>query len=222
MREQSPRSVALLFLPLLAPLASCGGRSGAAPPNAAPAASSAPGGATAAKQQAAARRAAREQPPPGYVRMLVGGVAPTQQGNAVLLSDEAGNVGLPIFVGDGEALSILVRLRQHPYQRPLTHDLLDTILRRLGGSIESVRVDAVKNNVFFATILVRSQGKVFEVDSRASDAIALAVGNNAPIFVAKPVIEQAAIDMRSLSPQKPGAVPGVEPGSEGEPGHLKL
>ena len=154
--------------------------------------------------------------------MIVGGVAPTPQGNAVLLSDEAGTVGLPIFVGDGEALSILVRLRQHPYQRPLTHDLLDTILRRLGGSIESVRVDAVKSNVFFATVVVRSQGRVFEVDSRASDAIALAVGNNAPIFVAKPVIQQAAIDVRGLGREKPGPAPGAEPKPESEPGHLKL
>jgi bifunctional DNase/RNase len=154
--------------------------------------------------------------------MVVGGVAPTPQGNAVLLSDEAGTVGLPIFVGDGEALSILVRLRQHPFQRPLTHDLLDTILRRLGGSIESVRVDAVKNNVFFATVRVKKNGSVFEVDSRASDAIALAVGNNAPIFVAKPVIERAAIDVRGIGRETPGSAPSAEPAPESEPGHLKL
>jgi uncharacterized protein len=217
MREQLPRAVALSCLSLLFALEGCGGRSAAAAPaSAAPA----PAQGASSKEQAAGRRAAREKPPDGYVKMVVGGVAPTPQGNAVLLSDAAGTVGLPIFVGEGEALSILVRLRQHPFQRPLTHDLLDTILRRLGGSIESVRVDAVKNNVFFATVLVRSGDRVFEVDSRASDAIALAVGNNAPIFVAKPVIEQAGIDVRGLDRKKPA--PGPEPAPDGDPGHLKL
>ncbi len=222
MREQLPRAVALSTLLVVFALEGCGGRSAAAAPSAAPP-SSAPGAALSdPKNQAKARRAERTKPPPGYVRMIVGGVAPTPQGNAVLLSDEAGTVGLPIFVGQGEALSILVRLRQHPYQRPLTHDLLDTILRRLGGSIESVRVDAVKNNVFFATVLVRDKDRVFEVDSRASDAIALAVGNNAPIFVAKPVIEQAAIDVRGVDRQEPAPAPGAEPAPQSDPGHLKL
>jgi uncharacterized protein len=219
MREQLPKAVALSCLVACFALEGCGGRSAAASPASAPAA---PERATLAKEHAATRRAAREKPPEGYVRMVVGGVAPTPQGNAVLLSDERGTVGLPIFVGEGEALSILVRLRQHPFQRPLTHDLLDTIMRRLGGSIESVRVDAVKNNVFFATVLVRSKDRVFEVDSRASDAIALAVGNNAPIFVARPVIEQAGIDVRDLERRKPGPAPRPEPAPEGDPGHLKL
>ena len=168
-------------------------------------------------QAAAARRAARARPPAGYFRMVVGGVAPTPQGNAVLLSDERGTVGLPIFVGEGEALSILVRLRQHPYSRPLTHDLLDTILRRLGGSIESVRIDSVKNNVFFATVSVRGSGGVFEVDSRASDAIAVALGNSAPIFVAKAVLQVAGIDIRALRQRRE-----AEPAPETDPGHLKL
>jgi bifunctional DNase/RNase len=219
MREQLPKAVALSCLLVFFTLEGCGGRSAAAAPAPAPAASAR---ATPSTEQAAARRATREKPPEGYVKMVVGGVAPTPQGNAVLLSDERGTVGLPIFVGEGEALSILVRLRQHPFQRPLTHDLLDTIMRRLGGSIESVRVDAVKNNVFFATVLVRSKDRVFEVDSRASDAIALAVGNNAPIFVARPVIEQAGIDVRDLERRKPGPAPGPEPAPEGDPGHLKL
>jgi uncharacterized protein len=216
MREQLPKSVALSCLLVFFALEGCGGGSAASAP------ASEPAQATPSKDQAATRRAAREKPPEGYVRMVVGGVAPTPHGNAVLLSDERGTVGLPIFVGEGEALSILVRLRQHPFQRPLTHDLLDTIMRRLGGSIESVRVDAVKNNVFFATVLVRSKDRVFEVDSRASDAIALAVGNNAPIFVARPVIEQAGIDVRDLERRKPGPAPGPEPAPEGDPGHLKL
>ena len=219
MREQLPKAVALSCLLVFFTLEGCGGRSAAAAPASAPAASAR---ATPSTEQAAARRAAREKPPEGYVKMIVGGVAPTPQGNAVLLSDERGTVGLPIFVGEGEALSILVRLRQHPFQRPLTHDLLDTIMRRLGGSIESVRVDAVKNNVFFATVLVRSKDRVFEVDSRASDAIALAVGNNAPIFVARPVIEQAGIDVRDLERRKPGPAQGPEPAPGGDPGHLKL
>jgi uncharacterized protein len=218
MGKRSLRAPALLWLAVLLAGGACGGRPAAAPASPTPAAADRP--AADSKSEAAARRAARERPPAGYVRMVVGGVAPTSQGNAVLLSDLAGTVGVPIFVGDGEALSILVRWRQHPNQRPLTHDLLDTIMRRLGGSIESVRVDAVKSNVFFATVLVRSNGRVFEVDSRASDAIALAVGNNAPIFVARTVIQLAGIDVRGM--RKPGAAPDREPRPDGDPGHLKL
>ena len=220
MREQLSLTAALACILVILPLEACGGRSATAAPASAPA--PATGATPESKAQAAARRAAREVVPDGYVRMIVGGVAPTPQGNAVLLSDEGGTVGLPIFVGEGEALSILVRLRQHPFQRPLTHDLLDTIMRRLGGSIESVRVDAVKNNVFFATVLVRSGDRVFEIDSRASDAIALAVGNSAPIFVAKPVIQQAGIDVRDVKRRKPAPSQGAEPTPESDPGHMKL
>ncbi len=210
----------MLALGVSLALGGCGGRAKVAPATPASGAQehAAPAEQPGGKGQAsAARRAARERPPAGYIRMVVGGVAPTQQGNAVLLSDAAGTVGLPIFVGEGEALSILVRLRQHPYSRPLTHDLLDTIVRRLGGSIESVRIDSVKNNVFFATVSVRGSGGVFDVDSRASDAIAVALGNGAPIFVAKVVIQVAGIDVRALRQRRE-----AEPAPDADPGHLKL
>jgi uncharacterized protein len=216
MASASTRALFLLAVTGLIALAGCGGRAAAGP--AAQASSGAAPGAAASKAEAsAARRAARAHPPPGYVRMIVGGVAPTPQGNAVLLSDERGSVGLPIFVGEGEALSILVRLRQHPHSRPLTHDLFDSVLRRLGGSIDSVRIDSVRNNVFFATVNVRGKSGPFAVDSRASDAIAVALGNNAPIFVAKQVIQAAGIDVRGLRKRR-----GNQPPAEGDPGHLKL
>lgn len=207
----------VLFCSACVALAGCGGHAKVAPAAQAPTGAAAAQPAGGKAEASAARRAARLRPPPGYVRMVVGGVAPTQQGNAVLLSDEHGTVGLPIFVGEGEALSILVRLRQHPNSRPLTHDLLDTIVRRLGGSIETVRIDSVKNNVFFATVAVRGEGGVFEVDSRASDAIAVALGNNAPIFVAKIVLQAAGIDVSSLRRQR-----DAEPAPEKDPGQLKL
>lgn len=163
--------------------------------------------------------------PAGYARMVVAGVAPTKQGNAVVLSDEGHAVGIPIFVGDTEALAIALRVRGQSYTRPLTHDLLDAVMRRLGGRLSSVRVDALKDEVFHATIvIVRPDGQLTEIDSRASDAIALAVGNGAPIFVAREVIEQAGIDLGSLGLSPAGDDDHSEPGPmhEGGPPPVKM
>ena len=130
--------------------------------------------------------------------MTVGGVAPTAQGNAVLLVDEQKKLAIPIFIGQAEALSIQLRLEKRRYDRPLTHDLLDTMLGRLGGRIESVRVDKVHDNVYFGTVIIADGPNRIELDSRSSDAVALAVGNDAPIFVARQVLERSGVALEEL------------------------
>jgi len=148
--------------------------------------------------------------PPGYVEMTVIGVAPTADGDAVLLTNVAKNVVVPIFVGGTEALSIQLRQRREHYQRPLTHDLLDSIMHELGASLVKVHVDDIKNNTFLGTVFVRTGSRVFELDARPSDAIALAIGNHVPIFVAQRVIDEAGIqkDPASNAPI-PGTVPRI-------------
>ena len=138
------------------------------------------------------------KPPAGYVEMTVAGVADTEGGPAVVLVDAARTVGVPVFIGGTEALSIQLRLRGQKYQRPLTHDLLDEMVRKLGGRIVSVRVDSIENDVFIGSVVVQRGKSVLEFDSRVSDALALAVGNKVPIYVAKSVVEKSGIDVGKL------------------------
>jgi bifunctional DNase/RNase len=139
-----------------------------------------------------------KKPPAGYKRMAVGGIAPTEHGSAVVLADDSAKTGLLIFVGGSEALSIALRLEHKKYERPLTHDLLDNVLKKLGGDVVSVRVDRLEDDVFYGSVLIHRDGRLFEVDARPSDALALAIGNSAPVYVSENVIKQAGIDIEKF------------------------
>jgi bifunctional DNase/RNase len=155
--------------------------------------------------------------PRGFIRVAVRGVAPTTQGNAVLLVDESRGRAVPVFVGDSEALSIQLRLEKRRYARPLTHDLLDTMLARLGGRIDSVRVEKLENNVFFGIVVVREGARRMELDARTSDAVALAVGCDAPIFVSERVLERAGVSLDDLEKQAPEDQEPAERGTRPDP-----
>lgn len=152
--------------------------------------------------------------PNGYVKMNVGGVTPTSAGEAVLLVDTLSNTAIPIFIGGTEALSIQLRLEKRAFVRPLTHDLYDATLERLGGHVESVRVDKLENNTFYGTVILKLERRAdrIELDARPSDAIALAIGNRAPIHVARAVVDEAGIKLDDLrhgkDPVKNPLVPG--------------
>ena len=133
-----------------------------------------------------------------YVKMEVGGVAETGEGHAVLLIDEPREQGLVIFIGDTEALSIKLRLQHLRFQRPLTHDLIDDMLRRFGSNVRSVRVDRVEDEIYYGTIVLQHGNQQIELDARTSDAIALAVGSNAPIHVAKAVLSASGVDLDEM------------------------
>ncbi len=133
--------------------------------------------------------------PDGYVEMTVEGVSPTPAGEAVLLVDAGSKIGLPIFIGGTEALSIRLRLKKRDFVRPLTHDLYDATLSRLGANVQSARVDRLQDNTYFGTVVLTKDGKRLELDARPSDAIALAVGNRAPIHVAQAVLDVAGIKL---------------------------
>jgi len=149
--------------------------------------------------------------PEGFVKVRVGGVAPTAQGNAVLLVDEGDVRAVPIFVGESEALSIRLRLERRRYIRPLTHDLLDDMLEELGGRIDSVRVEKLENDVFYGIVVVRDGPRRIELDARSSDAVALALGSGAPIFVARRVLERAGVDLDDVKREAPAH---AEPSSD--------
>lgn len=137
--------------------------------------------------------------PEGYEPAQVFRVVLTTHGSAVLLrSDNDGRI-LPIFVGGTEALSIDLRNESRRFQRPLTHDLLDDLVDKLGGRLVKVHVDSLRSNVFVGRVYIQQADRTFDVDARPSDAIALALGNRIPIFVATKVFEAAGMRFEDLS-----------------------
>ncbi len=112
----------------------------------------------------------------------------------VLLKTADGNKFLPIWIGHPEATAILQRLQSQPPVRPMTHDLVSDMLEQLGASISRITVTELRENTFYAQITVIQDGQEIEVDSRPSDAIALAIRAEAPIFAASDVIAESAIE----------------------------
>ena len=112
----------------------------------------------------------------------------------VLLKTTDANRYLPIWIGQPEAASILMRLQGTSSPRPLTHDLFTDTLALLEAEIVRVCVTELRENTFHATITIRQNGSELEIDSRPSDAIALAVRTDAPIYADDSVIEESAIE----------------------------
>lgn len=117
---------------------------------------------------------------------------PTNQ-PIVLLRERGGERYLPIWIGAAEAAAIALSLQGVVTPRPMTHDLLRTILEDLAVDVRRIEVTELRESTFFATIAMNRQGEDYEVSSRPSDAIALAVRMSVPIFVDEGVLEEASI-----------------------------
>ena len=112
----------------------------------------------------------------------------------VLLKTLEGNRYLPIWIGHPEAAAILMKLQGTPTPRPMTHDLVTEMLGELNATVAKIAVTELRDNTFFAIITLQVNGSEVEIDSRPSDALALAVRTDAPIFVSDQVIEDSAIE----------------------------
>ena len=112
----------------------------------------------------------------------------------VLLKTADGNKFLPIWIGHPEAAAILMKLQGASTPRPMTHDLVTDILSQLDAQVVRITVTELRDSTFYAQITVAQDGSEIEIDSRPSDAIALAIRAEAPIFVADRVIEESAIE----------------------------
>jgi len=111
----------------------------------------------------------------------------------VILKEKTADRYLPIWIGPAEADAIAVKLQGVSVARPLTHDLLSSIIDALGAKVHSITVSDLKNDTFFAKITLNIDGGQMEVDSRPSDALALAVRVDAPIYVEESVLDRAGI-----------------------------
>lgn len=121
----------------------------------------------------------------------------------VILRDEAHNRWLPIVVGPAEAQSIALQIEQVTPPRPMTHDLFKNVLEVLKVQIAKVVVNDLRENTYFATIDFKKNGSNQAIDARPSDAIAIALRTNAPIFVEEQVMKKAAIseELESVEPE---------------------
>jgi len=132
----------------------------------------------------------------GFERVTVYGVSfdVASKQPIVLLKVEGKNRFLPIWIGHPEAAAILMRLQNAELPRPMTHDLLATTIEQLSASVTSVLVTELRDNTFYAVLKLESRGEEIELDSRPSDAIALAVRTDAPIFASAELLEANGIE----------------------------
>jgi hypothetical protein len=115
------------------------------------------------------------------------------QHRIVVLREEGGERFLPIWIGPFEADAITLQLQGIDAPRPLTHDLLKSVIETLGGEVIHILISGLEKNTYFARIVLDVDGDRVEVDSRPSDAIALGVRVSAPIYVAEEVMDQAGL-----------------------------
>lgn len=113
-------------------------------------------------------------------------------GFVVVLKDAEGRSVL-IWIGRFEALAISLALEGASADRPLTHDLLNNIINKMGGTVERILIDDLWNSTYYAKITIAYNGKMMEIDSRPSDAIALSLRSKAPIFMVESVLDKAAV-----------------------------
>jgi len=113
-----------------------------------------------------------------------------QDQQIIVLQEVNGHRKFPIVIGNTEAMAIKKRLEGIPPQRPMTHDLLSNVIEELGGSLEHIEITTLREHTFYAQLHIRQNGRVVQVDSRPSDAIALGIASSVPIYVAQSVLDE--------------------------------
>jgi bifunctional DNase/RNase len=133
----------------------------------------------------------------------------------VILKEKETDRYLPIWIGPAEADAIAVRLQEVSVARPLTHDLMRSIIDALGATVNYILVSDLANDTFFARIAMEVDGKSLEIDSRPSDAIALAVRAQVPIYADESVLDKAGVRLdQEGQPLEKGEATEIEPTSE--------
>jgi bifunctional DNase/RNase len=148
------------------------------------------------------------------IAVKVSQISLSNMGFVVFLKEENGQRSLPIFIGAAEAQAIAFVLEQVNPPRPLTHDLVKKLLDNMECRLKRIEVCDLKDNTFYARLLLEWNGLETEIDSRPSDAIALAMRCAAPIYVANEVMDEAGIlvkdEQTSASPGQPPAKPAAK------------
>ncbi len=116
----------------------------------------------------------------------------TSDQQIIVLKERRGQRSFPIVIGIVEIFAIDRRLKGIKPPRPMTHDLLDSVIENLGAKIEKIVINDLRNHTFYAKIYLSLNGRTVEIDSRPSDAIALGAASSAPIYVAEHVFEKTS------------------------------
>ena len=156
--------------------------------------------------------------------MLIYGVSFDMVGKQpiVLLKTADGNRFLPIWIGHSEAAAILVKLQNAAPARPMTHDLLNDVVGQLDAEVVSIAVTEMRENTYYARITLQQNGAEIQIDSRPSDAIALAVRAGARIFVADEVIEESGVEFEGdATDDEIAAAAGVSPLADLDPDEFR-
>jgi uncharacterized protein len=129
------------------------------------------------------------------IQMSVGGLTldPVTKTPIVILKDTENKLNLPIWIGLLEATAMATEIEGIKMARPMTHDLLKSILGEVGCSVECVEITELKENTYYAAVNLKLAGRELMIDSRPSDAIALALRTKSPIYVAKAVLEASSM-----------------------------
>jgi bifunctional DNase/RNase len=117
-------------------------------------------------------------------------ITETSEQQVIYLKEVGGDRSFPIVIGTPEAYAIDRRLKGEPTLRPYTHELLASVIEKMDGKLERIVINDLQDYTFFARLVIRHHGKTVEIDSRPSDAIALGVAANTPIFVAEHVMDE--------------------------------
>jgi bifunctional DNase/RNase len=123
------------------------------------------------------------------------GLDRTNNTPVVILQERTGSRVLPIWIGAGEASAIAMHLADWAFSRPLTHDLLVSVLRGLGGSLDRVVISRVVDNTYFAELIIHRNGEVISIDARPSDSIAVALRMKADIFADEKLLEDVSVEI---------------------------
>ena len=139
------------------------------------------------------------------IQMAVGGLTldPVTKTPIVILKDTENKLNLPIWIGLLEATAKATEIEGIKMARPMTHDLLKTILGEVGCSVESVEITELKENTYYASVNLKLAGRQVIIDSRPSDAIALALRTKSPIYVAKAVLEASSMLQQNEDAERP-------------------
>ncbi|HDN84964.1 bifunctional nuclease family protein [Candidatus Aerophobetes bacterium] len=120
----------------------------------------------------------------------------------IVLKEKNGSKTLPIWIGLFEAQSIALAMENVKPPRPLTHDLAKSLIEKLKGKVDRVVINDLRHNTFYARILIRQNGESIQVDSRPSDAIALALRLKVPIFIEEEVLDKVAMDSSPIGEEE--------------------
>ena len=162
------------------------------------------------------------------IELDIYGIAPslTKGSYSLILAEMNGDRKLPIIVGQFEAQAIAIPLEGIPMDRPMTHDLFLSLSKKLDYTVSEVFIYQLKEGVFYAQLIIETTDNQIQIDCRSSDAIAIAVRFNCPIYTTDDILDAAGIDIEEEQMQKPGrhddaAIPNVGEQLENTSLHFK-